>query len=206
MEQATDQVEYGRMQIGESSFLLPAASELTMVDLDGQEHRNRVRFASCRQFSGESVLTFDEAPTESKASPVPAAEIDVPVGLGLTLSLLDSVDANRAVIGDPVRARLESALKHKSQLLFPKGATVTGRVTRIDKQEQYTIIGLEFSEIETETARARIKPTFNDLGGEGLMVPRARRGSFETRPGEGILPLRPGHYRLERGILMFWRT
>jgi hypothetical protein len=210
LAEAIDEVEYGRVHIGDSEFLLPSSSQLTMVDLDGQQHRNRVRFASCRQFSGESVLTFDEAPSESKAPPAQVPEIEVPEGLGLTLSLLDAVDANHAVIGDPVRARLESALKQKNHVLFPKGAMVAGRVTRIDKREQYTIIGIEFSEIESDTARARIKPAFDDLGREGVMVPRERRRGFELRfeprPGEGIVPLRPGRFLLERGILMFWRT
>jgi hypothetical protein len=204
--EAIDQVDYGRLQIGDGDFLLPTASELTMIDLNRQEHRNRVRFASCKQFTGESVLTFDEAPAESDAPRAPAAEIEVPAGLNLPLALLDAVDANRAAIGDPVRARLEGVLRHKGQILFPKGATVSGRVTRIDRRDQYTTIGIEFSEIESDTARANIKPRFDDLAASGLTIPRAQRPSFATRPGEGIIPLRPGHYRLERGILMFWRT
>ena len=210
LAQAVDRVEYGRLQIGETDFLLPTASELTMVDLDGQEHRNRVRFASCRQFTGESVLTFDEAPAfdlkGDQKGDQKADDIEVPTGLGFTLSLLDEVDANGAAIGDPVRARLESSLKQKGRVLFPKGATLTGRVTRIDKREQYTLIGLEFSEIESETSRAHITPRFEDFVSDGVLIPRPPRGSFDPRPGEGILPLRPGRFRLQRGILMFWRT
>ncbi|HLX44325.1 MAG TPA: hypothetical protein VKR43_12860 [Bryobacteraceae bacterium] len=207
MAQAIDQVDYARLRIGDGDFLLPTASELTMVDLDKQEHRNRVRFASCKQFTGESVLTFDEAPAVSSSPPAPLAEVDVPAGMGLTLSLLDAVDADRSAIGDPVRARLDVELKQKGRLLFSKGAIVSGRVTRVDRQEQYTLLGIEFSEIESDTARARITPRFDDLGGgDGMLIPRARRPSFSLRPGEGVIPLRPGHHRLERGILMFWRT
>jgi hypothetical protein len=204
--QAIDRVEYDRVRIGEGDFLLPAGSELTLVDLDGREHRNRVRFASCRQFAGESVLSFDEAPPETAPPPTMAAEIEVPAGLGLSLSLLDAIDANQAVIGDPVRARLESALKYKGQVLFSKGATVTGRISRVQKQEDSTMVGIEFTEIESATARARLKPSFEDLAEDSVLIPRMQRRGLDPRPGEGIIPLRPGRFHLQRGILMFWRT
>ena len=62
MSSAADRMDYDRMQIGDGEFLLPIASELSMVDLNGQESRNQVRFASCRQFTGESVLSFGNPP------------------------------------------------------------------------------------------------------------------------------------------------
>jgi hypothetical protein len=70
LSRAEDRVEYARTEIGSGDFLLPSSSELTMVNLDASENRNQVRFESCRQFTGESVLTFDDpAPSSSPTRP-----------------------------------------------------------------------------------------------------------------------------------------
>jgi hypothetical protein len=76
-----DKIDYAIARIGEGDFLLPVASDLSMVNLNGSENHNHVKFTACRQFSGESVITFGDAP-ESKpaAAPVPAREFDLPRG------------------------------------------------------------------------------------------------------------------------------
>ena len=72
-------MDYARVKIGETDFLLPAESELTMVSLDGHENRNHVRLTSCREFTGESVLTFADAPADD-AAPAKLEEIALPGG------------------------------------------------------------------------------------------------------------------------------
>jgi hypothetical protein len=57
---ASDAMDYGRAEIGGLSFLLPRQSELDMTDLNGRENRNRTRFTACRQFTGESTLSFGD--------------------------------------------------------------------------------------------------------------------------------------------------
>ena len=59
---ARDLMEYQRVAIGNSEFLLPRSSEMVVTSLNGMESRNRTLFHACRQYAGESVLTFDEAP------------------------------------------------------------------------------------------------------------------------------------------------
>ncbi len=54
--------EYEQISIGGSSFLLPRSSELTMVDLTGRETRNRTRFSNCRQYAGQSSVSFSDMP------------------------------------------------------------------------------------------------------------------------------------------------
>jgi hypothetical protein len=59
---ARDLMEYQRVAIGNAEFLLPRSSEMVVTSLNGIESRNRTLFHACRQYAGESVLTFDEAP------------------------------------------------------------------------------------------------------------------------------------------------
>ncbi|MBZ5606329.1 MAG: hypothetical protein LAO79_28910 [Acidobacteriia bacterium] len=202
----SDRMEYAHAKIGDGDFLLPGSSELTMTDLNGSERRNRVRFSSCRQFSGESVLTFDDAPkTEMALAPV--AEMELPADLAMRLTLLDDVDLRKSAVGDPIHARLENDLRHKGKVLFGKGSTVLGRITRMDRHEDVTELGLEFSEIESAGLRAHIRAKLEEVIGLDPFSPRARRSSgAQPNPGEGIIPLNTSRTRLLHGILMFWRT
>jgi hypothetical protein len=207
LSEAGDRIDYARTHIGESEFLLPASSELVMVDLNGQESRNHVRFTGCRQFTGESVLSFGDPPAEDAPAATPLQDIELPVRLGLTLSLLDEIDTSAAAVGDPVRARLENDLKQKGHVLMSKGAVAVGRITRLERWADYTVLGLEFFMLESAGVRARIQASLESIGTMDQIRPRQRDlGSSHVRPGEGIVPLRAGRIRLSRGILMFWRT
>ncbi len=203
---AEDRVNYARVAIGEGQFLLPETSELTMIGLDGSQNHNQVRFASCRQFAGESVLTFGDAPVSAPAA-APLAHIELPAGITVQLILLDDVDTRRAAVGDPVRARLQSPVKHNGQVLFAKGATATGRISRLEQRDDYLVLGIEFSEMESSQARAPLHLQLDDIGGKQLIEAKPR-GTIppDPRPGEGILILRPERPTLAHGTFMSWRT
>lgn len=207
---ATDtRMDYARVKIGESDFLLPAESELTLVDLDGEEHRNHVRLTSCREFSGESVLTFDDAPADSvAAASATLEEISLPADLILELRLDSEIDTQTAAVGDQLRARLANDVKHKGHVLVAKGATVTGRVTRLEKHSDYTELGLEFVEAGSAGVRARFEGKLDRLP-QGFGVPNNIQRHISVRPaepGESILILESGRVRMSRGTPIFWRT
>ena len=65
---AKDLMEYQRVAIGNTEFLLPRSSEMTVTSPNGIESRNRTLFHACRQYAGESTLTFDEAPDPNGAA------------------------------------------------------------------------------------------------------------------------------------------
>lgn len=211
LDSASDRMQYARTQIGDAEFLLPLASELIMIDLEGQESRNRVRFASCRQFSGESVLTFADAPSETPdgptaVRPMSVEAVELPRDLSVPLTLLDEIDTASAAVGDPLRANLRSDLKHKGRLLFPKGAVATGRITRLERHEAFTVLGIEFSELASPGLEARLLATLEQVVGAQFTAPPGRNPLPAPAPGEGIIPLRTGHTRVPRGTLMLWRT
>ena len=179
LSSTSDKIDYAVARVGEGDFLLPAESELSMVGFNGAEERNHVKFSSCRQFSGESVVTFGDAP-ESKpdAAPVPTRVFDLPEGVDMELALVKDIDLNKAAIGDPVYARVEKDVKQKNEILIPKGATVTGRIVRLEKNETYTMVGIEFPDIEAPGLLAHM---VGGLHGTAGIVPLSSRRNVRAR-------------------------
>ena len=70
---AVTRMRYRRVPIGSRDFLLPEFSDMTLTDLPGNESRNVVHLAGCRQYGTESTISFADPPTESAAPPPPPA-------------------------------------------------------------------------------------------------------------------------------------
>jgi len=210
---ATDtRMDYARVKIGEGDFLLPAESEMTLVNLEGQEHRNHVRLTSCHEFTGESVLTFADAPADAPTAataPAKVEEISLPADLLMDLRLETDIDTDTAAVGDPVRARLDNDLKQKGRMLVAKGATVTGRVTRLEKHSDYNELGLEFIEAEGAGVRARFTGKLDSIPQSWFLAPAVTLRHIQVHhaaPGESILILKGGRVHVIRGTAIFWRT
>lgn len=203
---AEDKIDYAVARIGEGDFLLPAQSELSMVGIQGGEEHNRVKFTSCRQFSGESVLTFDDAPAgKPESAPIATREIALPAGLDMELVLTKEIDLQSAAIGDPVAAVVKNDVKQKGVIIVPKGATAMGHIVRLERNETYSIVGVEFPEIEAPGLLARMKGKLMETA--GFTAPRRPvRPRSALQPGEGIIAINSNLRRLARGCIMFWRT
>jgi hypothetical protein len=205
IRKTADTLEYTHVDIGGTQFLLPLQSELTMTDTSGGESRNHVRFSSCRQFSGESVLTFDD-PTPTPDAPKPAEEIELPDGIEIILALADDVDLQKTAVGDPVHARLQSDAKTKGHVWIAKNATASGRITRIERHSDTIMVGLTFDEIESTAVHARLHLKLDRVSLSDHISPRSNYLLKPVAPREGIIPLVAGHTRLNRGLLMIWST
>jgi hypothetical protein len=211
LREVSDTMEYQRARIGNGEFLLPSVSETVMVSLRGDASRNLVRFSSCREFAGESTLKFgadDEAAAgPSSTSPAAKQELKLPKNAEIALRLVGEIDTDTAAVGDPVRAELASAVKEKGRVVFAKGIEFSGRIIRLEHYQTCTVLGLMFEEAESETAYAKLDLTMDRAMGADTLGPAQRCGvSSPPRPHEGLVPLRPGHLRLSRGVVMFWRN
>jgi hypothetical protein len=120
-------IEYQRVPIGSGEFVLPKASELVMVDTNGNESRNRATFSECRQFTGESSLVFEDPPAETQAAPA-AETITLPEGLDVSVKVNHAVDVKKAAVGDQVKMTVTKDAKRKGQVLVPRGAVIESRV------------------------------------------------------------------------------
>ncbi len=209
---ARDVMDYDRMKIGASEFLLPSASELTMTDLAGNESRNRTQFKACRQYTGESIVTFDAPPPDENASAAQNVEsaaaqtVELPPGSVLEAHLASGIDSNSAV-GDPIQAVLDQKLKIKHGLSLDKGTKLSGRILRLEIQGEYTLLNLQFSEIEQHAGRSPVLARLDEL-----LLPmtnmqmRASVLPVDPRhPGEGVR-LRGNSIRLYPGSRVRLRT
>jgi hypothetical protein len=209
LARAEDKIDYAITRIGEGDFLLPAQSQLTLADLGGAESQNHVKFTACRQFSGESTITFDDAPADAKpgTAPAPIREFDLPAGLDIPLEITETIDVQKIAIGDPVRTRVQRDVKRKGELILPKGATATGRITRVEKYDTYFLIGMEFPEIEGPGILARMQGDLDHtIGLAPVHIRNIVHMRTPRRTGEGVLPVTPYQLRIVRGCIMNWRS
>jgi len=193
---AETRVDYGRLRIGDDEFLLPVESELMMAT-PNSVGRNWIRFSSCRRFTGESTLSFDDPILTETSAPPATVEVEIPAGLTLQLEMPE-VDLMRAAVGDPVHAVLRGALKNRGQLLAPKGSEARGRIVRLDRTAGYFLLRIEFQDLDWPGGHARLKLSFDTPA-------LATRLITKLQPGGEIQISRQSGPRLS-GILMFWRT
>ena len=57
--EAITTLDYGRVRLNNTEFLLPSDVSLQIVYADGGESENRTVFSGCHEFLGESSLNFD---------------------------------------------------------------------------------------------------------------------------------------------------
>lgn len=216
---AQDSVRYLRTRIGSREFLLPWSSDLAMTDLNGSESRNRTRFSSCREYAGESVITFDDPAGEDR--PAPLRSLEVPAGLPLELRLATVITDVNSAVGDPITATLNKPVKLGTDLVAPKGAVAHGRITFLRKQtfsrSSGFIIGLDFFEISWPNTLAKVHARLEDMASAvyrpntpsafGLPNSRAHATALASVNIPGSVLVVQGYtLKLDRGLLMYWRT
>jgi hypothetical protein len=223
---ATDAMEYSLVRIGGGEYTLPASSELLLRKPPDIENRNLTVFSRCRQFTGESRLTFAETPLAEQPRALPAAtEVALPPAARLDLILESAIDSATSAVGDAVSARLEGDVKKGGKVLIPKGARLTGRITRLARFTEpapHFALRLSFFALEFGQQRADFTARLEAItvaGGAStyqtpaLRVPYAsNRQTFiliaETPPSPGVADLVITGVRAElpRGLRLVWRT
>jgi Arc/MetJ family transcription regulator len=162
---ATENMEYARVNIAGSSFLLPAGSTLTMTQLNGTESRNVARFHACRQFTGESVLSFADPPPDAPLPPAPASmtEAQLPDEVVADIALQAPIDSDSTAVGDVVRAVLKNPIKLDHKVTVPKGAILSGRVARLERAGEFYLLDIRFDSIEFENGHADLRKRENSV-------------------------------------------
>jgi len=212
LDSTSSLMNYARIPIGGSTFLLPQSSVLTVRDLQGGESRNHIQFSACRQYATESFLSFADPTPEAApaAAPPPPRMLEVPEGLTLDLRLQTPISLESSAIGDEVTAMLGSNAKHRGQIILPKGAIVRGRLMRMTKffnRTEIFNISLQFTRFEYPGAFGDLYATLEDAGPS--IMPNARATVLVPSadyPGQGTISLRGNRLELGKGFRMLWRT
>jgi hypothetical protein len=212
IQSAVDAIEYQRVRLGEEDFLLPSKSELHMTGTDGHQSINITTFTGCRQYTGESKISFEDSQSESESQKEPERSLDLPSGLILRVELETPLKEGASAVGDPVTAILKKEVKLGSGLVAPKGAFLHGRIhtlRRQDTQQPGWVVGFSFFELEWANTRAMLRaelaatPTIQSaMSGSGLVrsaivLAAAQSGVFFV-PGQRLV--------VRRGFPMEWRT
>ncbi len=227
-------IDYARVQLGGSEGWMPQSADLLMSYASGKQDNNRTVYTQCREYVGESRLSFD---SDSSSHPAVAVsetphvvEVQLPVGLKVPLQLQTEVDSSRALAGSAVTATVSERLVARSGLVIPEGAIVRGRVRVVQREElpiPHFLVGLEFVELEFGATRARFYAqmiTPPDL--PGLQVVLSGRASTRTKdygtfrtetalwetarvpvlPGVSLFFMEGTSFRIPSGTRMTWRT
>ena len=216
VERARNVIEYQRLPIGGSTFLLPKSSEMIISDVTGEESRNRTSFSNCHQYSGESVLTFEEPGKDLPAAAAePPVTIQLPSDLELYLKLTQLSSKGRMAVGDAFQAEVTKAVRRKGDELLAKGARIEGRITqfmRLSGPEGFYLIGMRPERFvyanKTGPIEAALQlPAINAFLGPGF------RGRVNTvrlpdamKKNTGYFLVASDKFVLPSGLTMVWRT
>jgi len=226
---AGDAIEYQRVPIGGETFLLPRSSEMELVSaLNHGASTNRTRFSSCRQYTGESVLSFtDPELNPAVAIPPPVEWFELPKGTPLEVSLETPIGFGTSAVGDPITAILRRDVKARGQkhgaALAAKGALLHGRITMLRSQalaqSDAYVVALHFFELESGNKRAKLSARLEDVSVAQSTISlsplsRLSAGLRKQYPlprlslgvqGSVLFVVRES-VKLPRGLRMVWRT
>jgi hypothetical protein len=226
LTEAVDVMDYSRVRIGDGECTLPASSELLLKALPDIEHRNRIEFSRCRQFTGESRITFGETTVAEQPRTQPkTAKVALPTAARFDLILETGVDSDTSAVGDELSARLESDVKKGGTVLIPKGARLTGRITRLERVSEpapHFAVRLSFFTLESGQRQAEFTARLEAIvaagGGSTYQTPALRVPYASNRqtfiliadspriPGAADLVITGVRAELPRGLRLLFRT
>ena len=207
-------LEYGTVQLGGDDYMLPKVARQKFIGRDGSESENTITFSGCREYQAESSVTFGGGPGSVRAAPgsTPAAFLDLPPGLPVTVELAATIHGDRAAAGDRIRGRLAKPLRDARQkVLAPEGTMVHGRLMRVETRHssppEFTV-ALRWESLEIDGVKLPFSLLPDRRPGNARLAPlgglRQRGMTIELPlPGEGGYGVY--HFRVE-GVENGFRT
>ena len=190
--------EFSRAKMAGNTVAVPAAMELKLEEQSGQETRLTGQFSDCRQYLAKRGDMFVEgaganqgAPVSGTVSgpqamakgstgerlgkasppPVPAGPL-FPAKLVLETILAEAIDERTTTQGSKLSFTLLKDVKKRGNAIAPKGATLTGHITRIIQQEyswlsnlkRYYLVGLQLDSMVAGDQRFQVRANLESLG------------------------------------------
>jgi hypothetical protein len=228
-------VTYARTQIGGVRALLAQQADMHLLETGGQESYDRIEFTHCRAFSAESALRFDSNPGDvpaatgsegSRTVTAPGAILEaVPPFLPVTLELTTPI-TERDAVGTLIAARVLGNVVRKKKIVIPNGASVKGRIRRLerylDSASKEFVVGLEFTEVEATDGRLRfyadlvrtekrpdIHPSYSEkvlVRSHGGVEAQTQTVTLRELPGVASFFVDGATFTIPSGFRMVWRT
>lgn len=211
-------IDYAPMEIGGLRHVLPVSMEMTLVDLNGGESRNRAVFSGCKQYQGESRLIFEDPPPEQQGGEQ-AVERTLPEGLDVRLRLAETLDLSKAAMGDPVAFEVSRDSARDGRVWLPRGARVTFRLDHIACRDFpishcfFALVPGRFA-FQNQSGEFRAELLQPELARSMEMLLRNVRPQMRTIPAEmGQAPREAAIFlvsgqrgKLPSGFQTIWRT
>jgi hypothetical protein len=210
-----DTVEYQKVRVGDGEFLLPRQSSLRLVMQDGTETRSATVYSGCREYLGESIIHFDEAPVAGRAKGAEPAAAPLPEGLPFSVELTDPIDTDTAAAGDVVHAKIRKAVRaaDSNTIVVPAGSAVQGRIVQmqhwVERPGQFKILMMvEKVEVggvwrQLYARHVRDLTTSKVAGRKVIVVPPVGQAS---RVGVFRIATDKSRYRVPVGYVSNWVT
>jgi hypothetical protein len=196
--EAIQTIDYARVRLNETDFLLPQQAEMSLSALYGQSH-NRTEFTHWLRYETESTIVFGDAPSGAAKTD---ARIGLPPGLVLSTRLETEIRSENAGVGDRITATVDKEARWKGDLIVPAGATLVGRIRSIEKPDDGSFtLALEFAELQIGDRKARFFARLTDV----TSASGARKLKDDGLPGVGTLQIRGDRFRLSRELHLIWK-
>ena len=204
-------IEYGAVRLGNGTVWLPVRSVEDIVSTAGRAERNVIRFSGCRAFTGRSTVRFDQ---DAPAAASPVRNVEVPADIGFEIQFNDAVDSNKLNVGDVVNAELGTDIKHRGQILFPRGSAVEVRLVRVRRRKSELEFQVALGEMNSATGTARLLAIPDVVAAERPVAEqRIGRASSDVqvlgdmkRPGLGTIYIGGIWLQLPKGYRTAWVT
>ena len=215
IDHAREQLDYQLTQIGTSEALLPSQSEIELTDMQGNVSFNRTRLSRCRQYSGESTLSFNDPGLTASATQGSQRILVLQPHTELELSLDQEINHESCAVGDQIQATLRNNVRVGKNIIVAKGSIAKGRILRIEHQEgDYSTynITLLFEELTGPGWRAPLKlrlirtdPLTGMPRDLSLRTSSIGSVSFPEKDANGFL-IFTRKLKLSRGFTTIWQT
>jgi hypothetical protein len=187
-------LDYDLVPLGKFEYLLPKTSRQRFIGRDGGESENLVEFARCREYRGESTVSFGGGISDLRrpADGPGVAAASFPPGLPVTVDLTSVIHSARAAAGDVIHGRLAKPIG----TAVPVGAMLEGRLMRVEQRHgsrPEVMIALRWETIEVNGIKGPIalrpdRRLKDDLKSLNERVGLARRGvEIELPPPSDLL-------------------
>ena len=215
---STAALDYAPVEIGDYRVPLPVRMRQRFVAPNGQEAENTTVFTACREFKGESMLSFGADPGVPPLTPAPTPPAPVPPlppGLPFAFVLTAPIHTDTAAAGDRFAAKLAEPLRDDAgTVLAPAGAAVEGRLLSVEcfRRPPYAVVVLRPESLEMQGVRTPLAARL-DLG-RALAERRRGPGTLglqislpqRREEGSGVFRFPGQHVSAPRGFRSDWQT
>lgn len=205
-------LDYGKVVLGGSDFLLPTITQQRYINRDGAEMENKITFSSCREYRAESAVHFDVASPASDGQPAVAKTTRVPAGIRMMVDLASPVSLESAAAGDRIEGRLAQAVRDASGMtVASEGTKLEGRLMRVEHWHSGApkfVVALRWEWMDVAGTRVALamKPRRKI---EGAKNPNARIEFELPQPGEdryGVYNFPAKQKNVDAGFRTEWVT